>query len=78
MNNLLGFVEVVAVILGAMALAMCLEWLTLNGLTRAMPARLTPRKGGGEVQDSQVPSKRLASKAGPGAKGSSRLTLFSH
>lgn len=77
MNTLFGFVEVVAAILGAMALAMGLEWLTLNGLTRAMPPPLAPRKDGGEVHDFQVPPKRLASNAKPGAKKASRLTLFS-
>jgi hypothetical protein len=77
MNNLFGFVEVVAAILGAMVLAMCLEWLTLNGLTRVMPPPLAPRKNGGEVHDSQLPPKRLASNAKLGAKKSSGLTLFS-
>ena len=39
LNSLLGFAEVVSAILGAMGLAMALEWLTLSGLLRLMPSR---------------------------------------
>jgi len=31
MDNILEFAEVASAIIGAMGLAMCLEWLALNG-----------------------------------------------
>jgi hypothetical protein len=39
MSDFLGFAEVTGAIIAAMGLAMCLEWLTLNGLLRLMPSR---------------------------------------
>lgn len=38
MSDFMGFLEVVGAILAGLALAMSLEWLTLNGLLRLMPA----------------------------------------
>lgn len=42
MSDLIGFAEVTGAILGALGLALGLEWATLNGLFRLMP--LEPRK----------------------------------
>lgn len=39
MNSFFEFMAVVSAILGAMGLAMGLEWLALNGLMRMMPAK---------------------------------------
>jgi hypothetical protein len=39
MDSLIGFAEVTGAILGALGLALGLEWATLNGLFRLMPAR---------------------------------------
>jgi hypothetical protein len=39
MNSLIGFAEVTGAILGALGLALGLEWATLEGLFRLMPER---------------------------------------
>lgn len=39
MNNFIDFIEVAVAVIGAMGLAMSLEWLALNALLRLMPAR---------------------------------------
>jgi hypothetical protein len=46
MGNFSGFAEVTGAILGALGLALGLEWATLNGLFRLMPARETKEKEG--------------------------------
>jgi hypothetical protein len=38
-KSFLAFVEVVSAVIGAMGLAMGLEWVTLNVLLRLMPSR---------------------------------------
>jgi hypothetical protein len=43
MDSFIGFAEVTGAILGALGLALGLEWATLNGLFRLMPAQ--QRKG---------------------------------
>jgi len=40
MDSFIGFAEVTGAILGALGLALGLEWATLNGLFRLMPARV--------------------------------------
>ncbi|MGC2333854.1 MAG: hypothetical protein WA581_20560 [Candidatus Acidiferrales bacterium] len=39
MDSFIGFAEVTGAILGALGLALGLEWATLNGLFRLMPGR---------------------------------------
>jgi hypothetical protein len=39
MDSFIGFAEVTGAILGALGLALGLEWFSLNGLMRLMPAR---------------------------------------
>ncbi|HEX4001655.1 MAG TPA: hypothetical protein VHX36_03350 [Candidatus Acidoferrales bacterium] len=39
MESLIGFAEVTGAVIGALGLALGLEWATLNGLFRLMPAR---------------------------------------
>lgn len=39
MGNMIGFAEVTGAILGSVGLALALEWATLSGLFRLMPAR---------------------------------------
>jgi hypothetical protein len=39
MDSFIGFAEVTGAILGALGLALGLEWATLSGLFRLMPAR---------------------------------------
>ena len=39
MENLIAFAEVAGAIIAAMGLAMGIEWMTLNGLMRAMPVQ---------------------------------------
>jgi hypothetical protein len=44
MDSFIGFAEVTGAILGALGLALALEWATLNGLFRLMPARAKKEK----------------------------------
>ncbi|HTZ99138.1 MAG TPA: hypothetical protein VMB02_02330 [Candidatus Aquilonibacter sp.] len=44
MDSFIGFAEVTAAILGALGLALGLEWVTLTGLFRLMPARVRKPK----------------------------------
>lgn len=46
MNSFIGFAEVMGAILGALGLALGLEWATLNGLFRLMPAQQKKEQGG--------------------------------
>jgi hypothetical protein len=46
MDSLIGFAEVTAAILGALGFALGLEWATLNGLFRLMPAQQKKEQGG--------------------------------
>lgn len=46
MDNLIGFAEVTGAILGALGLALGLEWATLNGFFRLMPTRQKKEQGG--------------------------------
>ena len=39
MESMIGFAEVAGAILAALGLALALEWATLSGLFRLMPAR---------------------------------------
>jgi hypothetical protein len=39
MNNFISFVEVAGAMIGALGLALGLEWVALYGLTSLMPAR---------------------------------------
>jgi len=39
MEDLIGFAEVTGAVLGALGLALGLEWATLNGLFRLMPVQ---------------------------------------
>jgi hypothetical protein len=45
MESLIGFAEVTGAVLGALGLALGLEWATLNGLFRLMPARRSKDDG---------------------------------
>jgi len=47
METMIGFAEVTGAILGALGLALGLEWATLNGLFRLMPAQQRKEKQGG-------------------------------
>ena len=70
-NHILQFAEVASAIIAAMGLAMCLEWLTLNGLLRLMPKHVaTSGTSSGE--------RKLARLHGSAAKGISGLSLFPH
>ncbi|HTW25167.1 MAG TPA: hypothetical protein VMD78_16315 [Candidatus Baltobacteraceae bacterium] len=40
MESVIGFAEVTGAILAALGLALGLEWVTLSGLFRLMPARV--------------------------------------
>lgn len=46
MENTIGFVEVAGAIIGAIGLALGLEWLTLNSLMRLMPRHDDQMHGG--------------------------------
>ena len=46
MDSLMGFAEVTGAILGALGLALGLEWATLNGLFRLMPTQQRKEKEG--------------------------------
>jgi hypothetical protein len=45
MDSFIGFAEVTGAILGALGLALGLEWATLNGLFRLMPGRRAKDEG---------------------------------
>jgi hypothetical protein len=74
MDNILEFAEEVAsAIIGAMGLAMCLEWLALNGLMNLMPRNDGVRSAPAIEAKAAIVSAR---KSGP--KGLAGLTLFPH
>ena len=49
MENTVAFAEIAGAIIGAIGLALGLEWLTLNGLIRLMP-----RAAHSQVQEEKV------------------------
>jgi hypothetical protein len=46
METMIGFAEVTGAILGALGLALALEWATLSGLFRLMPVQQSKEKDG--------------------------------
>ena len=73
MDNILEFAEVASAIIGAMGLAMCLEWLALNGLMNLMP-----RHDGARSAPAIEGKAAIVSAGKSGSKGLTGLTLFPH